>query len=360
MKKKYFVLVGLLLALAVVTSGCAAGLTASSWPAMTADTKNVYLAGGPYVYAVNLQTGAQTWRYPSSASTANPFYATPTLTSDGQLIVGGFDKKLYSLNPQTGASNWQFTAAHDRWIGGVLAANDMIYAPNADYNLYAFNLQGALQWTFQADQALWAAPITDGTNIYFGSLGKKMYAVDAKTGKQAWMQTLDGAVLGSPVLGDKNDLFVGTYAGTLYALNTADGKTLWTKPVSSWIWAGPVLDGSMLIVGDANGKLDAYPTSGGDRLWEQTLNGAIIGSPCVFGDKIVVGTEAGTVYIIDPSGQSSIIKTISLATNMKLYATPVAAGTLVLVAPTGGASTDPVLEAFDATGATKWPFIPQK
>ena len=358
MKKKYLVLIGLLLPLAVVLSGCAAGLTASSWPAMTADAKNAYLAGGPYVYAVNLQTGAQVWRFPASSSAANPFDATPVLTSDGQLIVGGFDKKLYSLNVQTGLSNWQFTDAHDRYYGGVLVANDMIYAPNADYNLYALSLKGQLQWTFPADQSIWGAPVSDGANVYFGTLGRKVYAVDAKTGKQVWMQFLDGAVLGSPVIGSGKELFLGTYGGTLYALNTADGKTLWSKPASSWVWAGPVSDGTNLYVGDANGKLVAYPASGGNKLWEKDLNGAIVGSPCLCDGKIVVGTEAGTVYFIDPTGK--ILQTISLSTTMKVYATPAAAGTLALVAPTSSASTDPVLMALDAAGATKWSFIPPK
>lgn len=358
MKKKYLVLIGLLLPLAVVLSGCAAGLTASSWSALTADAKNVYLAGGPYVYAVNLQTGAQIWRFPSSASSANPFYATPVLTPDGQLIVGGFDKKLYSINPQTGQSTWQFTGAHDRWYGGVLAVNNMIYAPNADYNIYALDLKGQLQWTFEADQSIWGAPVSDGTNIFFGTLGRKVYAVDAKTGKQVWMQVLDGAVLGSPVLGSTNQLFVGTYGGTIYALDTATGKTLWSKPASSWIWAGPVSDGTNLYVGDANGKLTAYPVSGGAKLWEQDLNGAIVGSPCIWGGNIVVGTEAGTVYFIDPAGK--LLQTITLSTTMKVYATPAAAGTLALVAPTSTASTDPVLVALDAAGATKWSFIPPK
>jgi len=358
MKKKYLFLIGLLLPLALVLSGCAAGLTASAWPALTADAKNAYLAGGPYVYAVNLQTGAQVWRFPSSSSAANPFYATPVLTPDGQLIVGGFDKKLYSLNPQTGQSSWQFTGAHDRFFGGVLAVNDMIYAPNADYNLYALDLKGQLQWTFEADQSIWGAPVSDGTNIYFGTLGRKVYAVDAKTGKQVWMQVLDGAVLGSPVLGSAKDLYLGTYGGTLYALNASDGKTLWSKPASTWIWSGPVSDGTNLYVGDANGKLVAYPVAGGNKLWEKDLNGAIVGSPCICGGKIVVGTEAGTVYFIDPTGK--ILQTISLSTTMKMYATPAAAGTLALVAPTSSTSTDPVLVALDAAGATKWSFIPPK
>jgi eukaryotic-like serine/threonine-protein kinase len=361
MKTKYLVLIGLLLSLGVVLSGCATGLTASSWPGITADAKNAYVAGGPYVYAVNLQSGAQVWRYPSSASTANPFFATPAITTDGQLIVGGFDKKLYSLNLQTGASNWQFTGARDRWIGGALVVNNMIYAPNADYKLYALNMRGELQWSFEADQSIWGTPTSDGTNVYFGTLGRKMYAVDAKTGKQVWVQVLDGAVLGSPALGSENDLFVGTYSATLYALSTSTGKTLWSKPTSSsssWIWAGPVVGGSTLYVGDATGKLTAYPTTGAAKLWEQSLNGAIIGSPCIDGDKIVVGTEAGTVYFIDQTGK--ILQTIPLAANAKVYATPAVAGSLALVAPTGGTSTDPVLLALDSTGATKWPFIPPK
>jgi len=358
MKKKYLVLIGFLLPLAFILSGCAAGLTASAWPAMTVDAKNAYLAGGSYVYAVNLQTGAQVWRFPSSSSAANPFYAVPVLTSDGQLIVGGFDKKLYSLNPQTGQSIWQFTNAHDRYFGGVLVADNTIYAPNADYNLYALNMKGQLLWAFPADQSIWGAPVSDGTNVYFGTLGRKMYAVNAKTGQQVWMQVLDGAVLGSPVLGSGNELYVGTYSATLYALNTTDGKMLWSKSVSNWIWAGPVSDGTNLYVGDASGKLVAYPAAGGNKLWEQDLNGAIIGSPCLCGGKLVVGTEAGTVYFIDPTGK--ILQTISLSTNMKVYATPAGAGTLALVAPTSSTSTDPVLVALDAAGATKWSFIPPK
>jgi outer membrane protein assembly factor BamB len=234
----------------------------------------------------------------------------------------------------------------------------MIYAPNADYNIYALDLKGQLQWTFEADQSIWGAPVSDGTNIYFGSLGRKVYAVDANTGKQVWMQVLDGAVLGSPVLGSANDLFIGTYGGTLYALNTSDGKTLWSKPASSWIWAGPVSDGTNLYVGDANGKLVAFPVSGGAKLWEKDLNGAIVGSPCIWDGNIVVGTEAGTVYFIDPTGK--LLQTVTLSTTMKVYATPAAAGTLALVAPTSTASTDPVLVALDAAGATKWSFIPPK
>jgi outer membrane protein assembly factor BamB len=356
MKNKFIIFFGLMLALAMVLSGCAAGLTASSWPGVTADTKNAYISGGSYVYAVNLQTGAQTWRYPDKAS-ANPFDATPALTSDGQLIVGGFDKKLYSLNPQTGQVIWQFTDARDRWIGGVLATDTMIYAPNADYKLYALNLQGKLQWAFLADQSLWAAPVSDGKNVYFGSLGSKVYAVNAQTGKQAWVQKVDGAVLGSPVLGTDNTLYVGTYGGSIYAINTATGAsrsiTTTERTPASWIWSGPALNAGSLYFGDGNGSLYGYPVGGTGQPWKQAVNGAIIGTPLVTKDALVVGTEAGNVYFSDLNGKNPH----PIAVPGKIYSTPVAAGTLILVAPTGGTAT---LVALDASGAVKWSFIPAK
>jgi outer membrane protein assembly factor BamB len=359
MKTKYLILIGVLLILAVILSGCASGLTASSWPGVTADANNAYIAGGPYVYAVNLQTGAEVWRYPAKAATSTPFYATPVLTSDGQLIVSSFDHKLYSLNPKTGAENWRFEQAKDRWIGGALVTSDTIYAPNADYNLYALTLTGSLKWVapFQADQAIWGTPVTDGTNVYFGTLGRHVYAVNATTGKQVWVQIVDGAVIGSPVLGVNNTLYVGTYGGVLVSLNTSDGTIFKKDSTSSWIWSGPAQDGTNVYVGDAKGMFYAFPMTGSSQPWTQQLNGAIIGSPLVSDTTIVVGTEAGNVYFMDNTGKN--IQPI--AVSGKIYATPAtastSAGSLILVAPTSGSN---ILVALNLTGTIQWSFTPAK
>jgi len=355
MKIKFLVLVGLLLVLAVLLGGCATGLSASSWPGVTADTNYAYIAGGPYVYAVNLQTGAEVWRFPAKAATSTPYYATPALTPDGQLIVGSFDHKLYSLNTQSGAENWVFDQAKDRWIGGVLVTSDTIYAANADYKLYALSFTGTLKWVtpFQADQAIWGSPVSDGTNVYFGTLGRHVYAVNAQTGRQTWVQTVDGAILGSPVLGLDNTIYVGTYGGVLVSLNTGNGSILRQETASSWIWHGPAQDGTNVYVGDANGKFYAFPMTGTGQPWTQQLNGAIVGSPLVWDSTIIVGTESGNVYFIDNTGQN--VRPVTVPG--KIYATPAAAGTLVLIAPTSGTN---LLVALDQNGAVKWSFTPAK
>ena len=177
----------------------------------------------------------------------------------------------------------------------------MIYAPNADYNLYALNLRGELQVDFcRPTSPSGGRPSSDGTNVYFGTLGRKVYAVNAQTGKQAWVQKVDGAVLGSPVLGTNNTLYVGSYGGTVYALNTANGAT---RCFSQGFFLDLVRSGRWMairsIMGMEKDPCIAHPVGGTGQSWSQPLNGAIIGTPLVSGDNIVVGTEAGNVYFID-------------------------------------------------------------
>jgi outer membrane protein assembly factor BamB len=97
----------------------------------------------------------------------------------------------------------------------------------------------------------------------------------------------------------------------------------------------------------------AYPMTGTGQPWTQQLNGAIIGSPLVNGSIIVIGTESGNVYFMDNTGRN--VQPVSVSG--KIYTSPVAAGELVLVAPTEGVN---LLVAIDQNGATKWSFTPAK
>jgi outer membrane protein assembly factor BamB len=307
-----------------------------------------------------LQTGAELWRFPDKASPAYPFYAPPILTADGQLIIGGFDHKLYSINPGTKAQNWVFADAKDRYIGSVLVAGDVVYAPNSDYKLYAVSLKnGSLLWSFKADQSLWATPATDGKYLYFGSLGGSFYSVDAATGKMVWKVTVDNAMLGSPVVKD-GILYITAYSGQLVALDAATGKSLWSQTVAGRIWSGPVLDGDHLYFGDASGGFYAYDLTG-TLVWQQKLAGAVVGSPSINNGTLFVGTDQGSIYLVSLDGQNIqqvAIKDVGNSKdNSKVYASPVLAGSLILVAPTSGTN---FLIALDETGARKWVYNPAK
>jgi eukaryotic-like serine/threonine-protein kinase len=355
MNKKLFVTVFVFAAVLLLT-GCAKGQMPSSWTGVTAGEGFVYLANATNVYAVNLDTGAQVWKFQVKASA----YAAPRLTGDGQLIIGGYDHVLYSLNPQSGLASglglWPFKGAHDRYIGSPLITNDTIYAPNADYNLYALDLQGQLKWEFKADQALWATPAMDGSNVYFGSLGGKFYSLNAATGAKNWDIKVDTAVLSTPVVKD-GVIYVTTFSGNLLALESATGKTIWSKPAADRIWSGPVLEGDLLYFGDISGGLYAYDLKG-NLVWQQKLNGGIVGLPAIYNNAIIVGTDAGNIYVISLDGKDIIWQAMVPGEKTgTVHAPPVVAGKLILVAPTDGSN---FLVALDGDGLTKWVFNPSK
>lgn len=353
MKTKYILLFAGLMIMGLVLSGCATGMTPSSWPGIGFDKETAYISNANHVYAVQLSNGTELWRFPAKTDAKKTFYASPVLTSDGQLIVGGYDKVVYSLDPTDGSSNWTFTGATDRIIGSVAVGNGLIYVPSSDYNLYALDLKGKLQWSFNAGGSLWTQPVVDANRVYFGSLSHTVYALDAKTGKLAWSTNLDGAILGSLTLGTDGSIYAGTQGNTVFALDSATGKVKWQQAMKSWIWSGPVQSDGLVFAGDQSGEFAALDSTTGKVTWTLKPDGPILGSALIFPDGVIFGTDSGTLLAVNKAGKTIWKQTI----NGKLYGTPVLAGESILVAPVEGSA---LLVAMDQKGTQLWVYTPAK
>lgn len=357
MKTKFLFFSLILFVLLVMLSGCASGMTPSSWAGVAANDETAFVALASHVYAIQVSNGVELWRYPVKTDAKISFYATPTLTPDGQLIVGGYNRILYSLSPVDGTVNWTFSEAKDHWIGSVVVGNEMIFAPSSDYNLYALDMKGKLLWAFPTKQALWAKPVVDEMRVYFGSMDHSVYALDmttTKPTKPVWSTELDGAILGSLSLDKDGLLFVGTLGGSIYALDSASGEVKWKQSLSSSIWSGAISNNSgSLFAGDQAGRFNSLAADSGKEIWSLAPDGPILGSPLVLESSVVFGTESGSLFNVDFDNKTIWTKTIA----GKLYSTPVLAGNKILVAPLEGEAT---LIAFDLDGIQQWVYTPAK
>jgi outer membrane protein assembly factor BamB len=350
--KKILLLMGFLI-LAILLSGCASGMTPSSWPGVTSDGENVYVAFANQVYAVQVSNGVELWRYPQKVSAKVLFYAPPVVTPDGQLIVSGYDYVLYSLNPANGNENWTFTGAGDRWIGSAAVGDDMIFAPSADFKLYALDFQGKLDWTFETGAAIWSQPLVGDQMVYVASFDSTIYALDITTGKMVWSQVLDGAVLGPLTLGENGMVFATTLGESIYALDSTSGKIKWNSPLSAFIWAGAVPGIDSLFVGSSDGKFYSFDMKSGKEIWTIQPDGAILDTSLVLPNQVVFGTESGSLVSVDYAGKITWTKTLT----GKLYSNPILAGDLIVAAPLDG---DHMLIALDQDGNQQWVFTPAK
>jgi len=352
-------------------SACAGGAgVATSWPGLTVDPsqKVAYLADAQYVYAVDLTTGAEKWRFPTKGDPKVTYYAPPSLTSDGQLIAGDYNKVLHSLDPLTGVETagkqWPFTQGTDRYIGSSLVTDQTIYAPNENNYLYALDHSGNLLWPFETQAALWAPPVTDGKYLYLAAMDHNVYKLEAASGKQVWSsEDVGGAMVGTPALSSDGVLYVGTFNSELVALNSQNGKVLWKAPAAGWVWASPLLLGDTLYFGDLNGTMHALGLDGKVKWSVQpdsaTSHRAIVDKALVVNDTLYFSSETGTLFALDiTNGNTRWSKPIG----GKLYTGPAAAKDLILVAPMG-LSTDKgntLLVALDSSGNQKWTFVPAK
>lgn len=354
MKTKRIYLIIAVLGLALLTSACGSGFGASSWPGLTlsADSSTVYVAYNQHVYALQVENGIQRWRFPTEAENGVSFFAPPTLTEDGQLLVGGYNNTLYSLSPDNnGNLNWSFDIASNRYIGSPQANGEGFFAPNADRHLYALSNAGELQWTFPSDEALWAQPAYDGERLYLPAIDHMLYAVDAQDGRAIWEQDLDGSVVGRPALSDGGILYVGTFGQEVIALDSSNGRILWRTATNGWVWSGPTLADGVVYVADLEGTVFALNAETGRELWQVSADGAITGSPLVAFDHIYVGTENGQLLSIDLDGRIQWTQTLE----GQLYSSPLAAGDLILL---GTVDVDHIVTAVDQNGQVQWTFLP--
>jgi outer membrane protein assembly factor BamB len=218
-------------------------------------------------------------------------------------------------------------------------------------------MNGSLLWTYTTEDALWGTPTKDGEVVFLPGMDHQVYALNAQTGRLVWKtDSLGGSVAGTPSLSPDGQLYVGTFANELLSLNSEDGQINWHMPAANWVWAGPAQDGGTLYVGDLEGNFYSVNADTGTIAWkiqpDPDNESAIVEKPLVIEDTVYFTSENGFIYAVDAAnGNPRWSKDVG----GKLYAGPVSAVEIILVAPL---NADELLVAFDPNGVQKWVFIP--
>jgi len=355
MKKVYLIL--LLVLAALFLSACSGRTVTNNWPGLSTDGERAYLASGSFVYAIDVKTGKEVWKYPESASGSLLFFATPTLTQDGQLLIGsaGSTRSLVSLDPATGKEKWSapFNGAKGAWEAAPLVFNETIYAPNTDGYLYILNMSGGeVSDPIELGGSLWSTPVTDGTLLYVTALDHHLHVVDPATGEIKNTVDLGGGIPGSAAIGD-GGVYVGSFAATVEFVQ-ADGSHEVVANTGNWIWGTPVLSNETLYYADLSGNLFSLDLASKTQNWGTVQpDGPVVASLLATENTIYVVAEEGKFIALDQDGKIVWEK----ETGGKNYTTPVLAGDLILVAPY---QAEYALAAYDAEGKQAWTYTPEK
>ena len=263
----------------------------------------VYFGSGDgNVYAIDAATGGLKWKF----HTGDVVHASPAI-ADGTLFVGSWDTYFYALDAASGAQKWKFKTGEDPAIhnqigiqSSAAVADGMVYFGCRDSNLYALDaVTGQKKWAYN-NKGSWVigSPAAKDGRLYFATSDSGLFhALDAKTGAEIYSLSFVWPMFSSPAIAG-NFLYIGSHEGKLFAIDLKAQKRAWVFQTEASKQNGPAFTGK-------DGRPN-YPAAMPSFFYDDVVAGirqmfsvgAILSSPVVAGDTIYVGSTDGNLYAL--------------------------------------------------------------
>jgi len=141
--------------------------------------------------------------------------------------------------------------------------------------------------------------------VFFAFIDGNLVAIDAETGKRAWVRDLHTVLESSPLAVD-GTLYVGSNETNLIALRAADGKPLWQFNAPGAIKASPSFHDGRVYVADYRSGIFCLDADTGKPIWRTNTSkappfdeGGFYSSPAIAFGRVYAGRDDGTVFALD-------------------------------------------------------------
>ncbi len=249
------------------------------------------------LYAIELSTGKQRWRY----STAGPVQESSPCVQDGVVYVGDLNGILHAVDAATGKKIWTFeTEAEIRSSPNY--KNGKIYLGSYDQNLYCLSADtGTLIWEYATDGPVHATPTLDDENAYISGCDAAFRAINAISGKQVFAINLADYAGASAAISD-GYAYVGTFGNEVLCLNLRKQLREWsyTHPTRNFpYYSSAAVASDRIIVGGRDKIVHCLDRSTGKEIWSFMTKARVESSPLVTGNRVFVGSNDGLFYELD-------------------------------------------------------------
>lgn len=266
------------------------------------------------VYALNAKSGKTLWQY----KTEGRVMGRPTI--EGQhLYALSDDGNLYKLERPSGRLIWKFdthggavardlpgpkSETYDYQMSAAVVAGGTVYVGSADKRLYAVEAEtGRERWRFDTQGIVRSTPAVEGGLVFFGSYDHHVYAVDAQTGALKWKLDTLQPVVSSPLVA-AGTVYIGSRSSDLFALDAATGRVKWKFFYwSSWVESSARLHKGTLYVGSSDHQqMFAIDAATGKRVWNTYTDGSAWSTPAVTDKLVYIGVVGVKPYFIEHHG----------------------------------------------------------
>ncbi len=102
------------------------------------------------------------------------------LIHDSMLYFGAMDGYLYAVDLKTKKEKWRYKTGGKIYFSSPVIHDGVIYIGSYDYCLYAISLEGKGLWQFRTGGEMFSSPLALDGRIYIRLKGWCLYAIDKK------------------------------------------------------------------------------------------------------------------------------------------------------------------------------------
>jgi len=219
---------------------------------------------------------------------------------------------------------WSVETGAPVWAGLERdAASGMLYVGNEDGVLHAIDRDGKVRWKFATGKPIRAQPrVIDGF-VYLPSDSGFLYKLDRKTGTEKWRARIDNGSdpriptneektrwdrYGASVVADGKRLYIASRDKNLYALDMKSGREAWKVAAGDIMTATPALHGDSVIFAAFDGKVQAVSSKDGSPRWTYDARLGVAGDVVVAGDRVLVGSRTYDLIALDAATGKEVWK----------------------------------------------------
>lgn len=160
-------------------------------PGLSADEKTLYIAAGSSLIAASAVDGSKKWEFKAGGN----MVFGPTIGPDGTIYQGSWDKYFYAINPD-GTEKWKYLTKGTISYPSSIDKNGHIYLGGGDAhfgpdgNLYAFDQDGKLLWTYDTKMLRVGSPAIGADGLLYVPASPVLMVINTE-GKLVWKKGPD-------------------------------------------------------------------------------------------------------------------------------------------------------------------------
>jgi outer membrane protein assembly factor BamB len=249
------------------------------------------------LYAIDLATGNEKWKYPAGESKA------PAAVREGKVYIGNLDGVLHCVDAAKGTKIWTFKTPNEAEItSGVSFMDGKLFFGCADESLYCLSEKGEKLWTFRVQGGpVMATPAIAQNRTFVAGCDSTLHVLDATEGKELASVELGGQIgATAAVVGD--NLYVGTMTNTVVGVDWKQAKVVWTlesEKIKQPFASSPAVTDKVVVLGGKDKRVHALDRATGAEIWSFVTRGQVDSAPVIVGQRVFVGSKDRSLYVLD-------------------------------------------------------------